>query len=176
MSHAHVGQVDSWGNGTGLLFRLLAFLSETSLAVVNGGRSDVAECGALLTLAFLAGGQQKPWCITPRQTTSTMRSRSTASWSWSTFRKQTVFFSCRSVLIAVWGKRAEWCGPCKFIAPVSGFRRGKVFLTLVVGTQTFEEFSKEFQDVVFIHVDVDVLEDLPDGSDVRGVVSQCRAR
>ena len=27
--------------------------------------------------------------------------------------------------------------------------------------------------MVFIHVDVDVLEDLPDGSDVRGVVSAC---
>jgi thioredoxin 1 len=46
---------------------------------------------------------------------------------------------------------AEWCGPCKFIAP------------------TFEEYSKEYTDVVFIHVDVDVLEDLPDGADVRGV-------
>ncbi len=46
---------------------------------------------------------------------------------------------------------AEWCGPCKFIAP------------------TFEEYSKEYTDVVFIHVDVDVLDDLPDGADVRGV-------
>jgi thioredoxin 1 len=46
---------------------------------------------------------------------------------------------------------AEWCGPCKMIAP------------------TFEALSKEHADVVFIHVDVDVLEDLPDGSDVRGV-------
>ena len=46
---------------------------------------------------------------------------------------------------------AEWCGPCKMIAP------------------TFEALSKELPDVVFIHVDVDVLEDLPDGADVRGV-------
>ena len=34
---------------------------------------------------------------------------------------------------------------------------------------TFEEFSKEYQNVVFVHVDVDTLEDLPDGADVRGV-------
>ena len=46
---------------------------------------------------------------------------------------------------------AEWCGPCKMIAP------------------TFEALSKEHSDVVFIHVDVDTLEDLPDGADVRGV-------
>jgi thioredoxin len=46
---------------------------------------------------------------------------------------------------------AEWCGPCKMIAP------------------TFEALSKEHTNVVFIHVDVDVLEDLPDGYDVRGV-------
>merc|ERR1711916_286848 len=46
---------------------------------------------------------------------------------------------------------AEWCGPCKMIAPV------------------FEQLSKDHADVVFIHVDVDTLEDLPDGADVRGV-------
>ena len=34
---------------------------------------------------------------------------------------------------------------------------------------TFEAYSKEYTDVVFVHVDVDVLESLPDGSDVRGV-------
>lgn len=46
---------------------------------------------------------------------------------------------------------AEWCGPCKFIAP------------------TFEEYAKTYTDAVFIHVDIDTLEDLPDGADVRGV-------
>lgn len=74
-----------------------------------------------------------------------------------------LFFSCfflhalLPVLSLAQGKlvvvdfSAEWCGPCKFIAPV------------------FEAMSVEHGDVVFIHVDVDVLEDLPDGSDVRGV-------
>lgn len=46
---------------------------------------------------------------------------------------------------------AEWCGPCKFIAP------------------TFEEYAKTYTDAIFIHVDIDTLEDLPDGADVRGV-------
>ena len=46
---------------------------------------------------------------------------------------------------------AAWCGPCRAIAP------------------TYEALSKEHTDVVFIHVDVDKLPDLPDGQDVRGV-------
>eukprot|EP01093_Parvamoeba_rugata_P012203 TRINITY_DN350_c0_g1_i1.p1 TRINITY_DN350_c0_g1~~TRINITY_DN350_c0_g1_i1.p1 ORF type:complete len:105 (-),score=6.50 TRINITY_DN350_c0_g1_i1:76-390(-) len=46
---------------------------------------------------------------------------------------------------------AAWCGPCRAIAP------------------TYEALSKEHTDVVFIHVDVDKLPDLPDGKDVRGV-------
>ena len=42
-------------------------------------------------------------------------------------------------------------GPCKQIAP------------------KFEEFSKTYTDVVFVHVDVDTLDELPDGGDVKGV-------
>ena len=48
---------------------------------------------------------------------------------------------------------AEWCGPCKAIAP------------------HVERLAKEHEDVVFIHVDVDneQLANCPDGQDVRGV-------
>jgi len=46
---------------------------------------------------------------------------------------------------------AEWCGPCKRIAP------------------TYEKLSQTHSDVVFIHVDIDELEGLPDGADVQGV-------
>eukprot|EP01092_Planopodium_desertum_P004334 TRINITY_DN18897_c0_g1_i1.p2 TRINITY_DN18897_c0_g1~~TRINITY_DN18897_c0_g1_i1.p2 ORF type:complete len:119 (+),score=31.18 TRINITY_DN18897_c0_g1_i1:41-397(+) len=46
---------------------------------------------------------------------------------------------------------AVWCGPCKAIAP------------------KFEALAAEHKDVVFIHVDVDELEDLEDGKDVAGV-------
>lgn len=46
------------------------------------------------------------------------------------------------------------------------------FLILFAGkfiAPVFAELSKEYVDVVFIHVDVDVLDALQDGSDVRGV-------
>lgn len=43
------------------------------------------------------------------------------------------------------------CGPCKFIAPV------------------FEEYSTIYDDVVFVHVDIDQLKNLPDRKDVSGV-------
>jgi len=46
---------------------------------------------------------------------------------------------------------AAWCGPCKAIAP------------------KFSEFSKRFEDVVFVHVDVDELNALPVVATVTGV-------
>ena len=46
---------------------------------------------------------------------------------------------------------AEWCGPCKMVAP------------------KFEEFAQEHPEITCIHVDVDELENLKDGNDVRGV-------
>lgn len=45
---------------------------------------------------------------------------------------------------------AEWCGPCKKIAP-------------------FYEACSETFEGTFIHVDVDVLADIPDCQDIRGV-------
>ena len=46
---------------------------------------------------------------------------------------------------------AVWCGPCKAIAP------------------QIDALAEKHNDVVFIHVDVDKLDELKDGSDVRGV-------
>jgi len=46
---------------------------------------------------------------------------------------------------------ATWCGPCRMIAP------------------KFAELSKKYTDVVFIHVDVDDLNKLPEVADVSGV-------
>lgn len=46
---------------------------------------------------------------------------------------------------------ASWCGPCKMIAPF------------------FESLAEKTPSVVFIHVDVDTLPNLPDSSDVSGV-------
>jgi len=46
---------------------------------------------------------------------------------------------------------ATWCGPCRMIAP------------------KFAEMSKKYTNVVFVHVDVDELNTLPDVADVSGV-------
>jgi len=46
---------------------------------------------------------------------------------------------------------ATWCGPCRMIAP------------------KFAELSTKYADAVFIHVDVDELNALPDVADVSGV-------
>lgn len=45
----------------------------------------------------------------------------------------------------------RWCGPCKKITPY------------------VEELAEEFKKIVFIHIDIDILDELPDGNDVRGV-------
>jgi len=46
---------------------------------------------------------------------------------------------------------ATWCGPCRMIAP------------------KFAELSTKYTDAVFVHVDVDELNTLPDVADVSGV-------
>ena len=46
---------------------------------------------------------------------------------------------------------AVWCGPCRMIAP------------------KFEELSSTYEDVTFIHVDVDENDDVQDAQDVSGV-------
>jgi len=46
---------------------------------------------------------------------------------------------------------AKWCGPCRMIAP------------------KYTELSNKYTDVVFVHVDVDELNSLPEGADVSGV-------
>ena len=48
---------------------------------------------------------------------------------------------------------AEWCGPCKQIAP------------------KYEEFSEKYGDVIFMHVDIDKLDNLLDVKDIRAVPS-----
>ena len=57
----------------------------------------------------------------------------------------------QSTSLAVVQFSANWCGPCRVVKP------------------EIEKLAKEYKDVTFIYVDVDELEDLPNGRDVKGV-------
>ncbi|PVH72851.1 thioredoxin [Cadophora sp. DSE1049] len=46
---------------------------------------------------------------------------------------------------------AEWCGPCRFIAP------------------KFASVSNEYPQAVFVHVDIDKLSTLPEAQNIRSV-------
>lgn len=46
---------------------------------------------------------------------------------------------------------AKWCGPCKQIAPY------------------FEELAKQYQSVIFVHVDIDSFPNLTSALNIRGV-------
>lgn len=63
-----------------------------------------------------------------------------------------VSFSFRSsIMQVIVDFSANWCGPCKRIAPI------------------YEELAKQHTNAVFLHVDVDDVQGLPDGSDISSI-------